>query len=94
MSVNGVGEDHQIIEIEAGDSQVVNFSTTQSTPGTYLVEVAGTSFSFTIPVTLDPIEIKQNSDWPLAAGTAGGIILIMMIILLLLKRRYHIFVKK
>lgn len=94
MTINGVEEDSQVIELEAGGSQTVSFSTTKTAPGSYSTDVNSISFSFTVPALSEPVEVGLSIKWPVVGGIAGGVILILAIILLLLKRRYYILVRK
>jgi hypothetical protein len=96
MVVNDTVEDSKVIELEAGGSQTISFSTTKPGPGAFTVEVNGVSFFFTVPAPSEPIEAGSAIDWPLVGSIAGGVVLLVILTLFIISRTHYIalFIRK
>lgn len=86
LRVNGVVEASKTVELAAGGSELVSFSTIKDTAGTYSLEVAGLIGSFTVkekpvapptvtpPAEIPPAEAPPITPPPFTLPVIGGII--------------------
>ncbi len=101
LMVNGVVEASKEVTLAAGGSELVSFSTSKSTTGTYLLGVAGLTGSFTVegkpaaPPSLPPPTVTipitpPPSNLPIIGGIIAAVLLAMagLIYSFLIHRRY------
>ncbi len=87
FTVNGTAESTEELNLTAGDSETVDFTTTKSAAGTYLVSVGGLSFSFEVKEeAAPPPPPHQGINWWLILGVAAGSVLLTLGIVLLARR--------
>ena len=96
LKINGVIEETKKVDVDAGASKMVTFTTAKDVAGTYSVAVDGLSGSFTVkekpapPEEIPPEEVppvKVPINWPLIGGIIAGVVIVGLLVLFLVRRR-------
>jgi len=96
LKINGVIEETKKVDVDAGASKMVTFTTAKDVAGTYSVAVDGLSGSFTVkekpapPEEIPPEEVppvKVPINWPLIGGIIAGVVIVGLLVFFLVRRR-------
>ena len=79
LKVNGTTTDTKNITLAGGASQAVSFDVTQDKAGSYTIEVAGLSGSFTV-------KQANNLLWWFIGGTAVLVVAVLLVVILVGRR--------
>ena len=80
LKINSVAEADGEVAINAGASQQVSFTTSQDTPGLYLVEVNGLTGSFEV---IEPPAPEEPVNWGLIGGIIAAVAIIAFVTFIL-----------
>ncbi|MFC1912784.1 CARDB domain-containing protein [Chloroflexota bacterium] len=87
LKIDDVPIETRKVPLAGGDGQIVTFSITQSTAGTYKVNMGGLAGSFTVNEEAPPSSSTERINWPVLGGIIGGVILVGLLVFFLIRRR-------
>ncbi|MBA7631613.1 hypothetical protein ES703_39146 [subsurface metagenome] len=88
LKINGLVEASKNVTLAAGDSELVSFDIVKDTAGTYSLDVAGLTGSFTVkekPV----VSPAKSTNWPVLGGVIAGVVVLGLLIFFLARRRAY-----
>ena len=80
LKIAGVAEAEREVVLNAGASQQVDFTTSQDTPGLYLVDVNGLAGSFEV---IEPLAPEEPVNWWLIGGIIAAVVIIVLVTFIL-----------
>jgi hypothetical protein len=87
LNVNGSDETQKTVELVPGKSQLVTFSLTKSSAGTYNIKVGTLSSSFQVKASSQaPSKESSGPPWLLISGIVGAVIIVAIVIRILVMK--------
>lgn len=90
LKVNDKNEAQQVVTLAPGKSQIVTFTVSKDTPGTYKIGVEGLSASFQVQPGAASGSGNQQAPWSfpvVAIVVIGGLLLIVLVVVLIMRQR-------
>ena len=87
LKVNDVNMAQQVVQLDPGKSQYIDFTFTENTPGTYSVIVEGQTATLQVQAAPAQAPAGGSSSIPVMVIIAAGVLLVIVLVVLLVMRR-------
>jgi subtilase family serine protease len=86
LKVNDKNAAQKIIQVEPGKSQLIDFTFTENTAGTYTVNVEGMTATIQVQAAPAPAPAASGSSIPVMVIIAAGALLVIVLVVILIMR--------
>jgi hypothetical protein len=87
LKVNDINMAQQVVQVDPGKSQYINFTFTENTPGTYNVNVEDQTANLQVQAAPAQAPAAGGSSIPVMVIIAAGVLLVIVLVVLLIVRQ-------
>ncbi|MGD0355485.1 MAG: putative Ig domain-containing protein [Dehalococcoidia bacterium] len=87
LKVNDINMAQQVVQVDPGKSQYINFTFTENTPGTYSVTVEDQTANLQVQAAPAQAPAAGGSSIPVMVIIAAGVLLVIVLVVLLIVRQ-------